>query len=186
MVCDGAVKDQDQETAAASTASAASVVAASEASPAPVVVVVSARPSARPPPHDKRLGVRHPLKHRRFRAGGKMMVEPGGVPPAHAVPEGEEEEEEEEEAASEVEEELVDAEVEQALSAKTAMRGAEVEVLSARGGRGAGDGGGGGGRRNGGEGRRNGGVAGAYRRYGGTELEAHPDEEDEISDSTQG
>ena len=103
MVCDGAVKDQDQdqETAAASTASAASVVAASEASPAPVVVVVSARPSARPTPHDKRLGVRHPLKHRRFRAGGKMMVEPGGVPPAHAVPEGEEEEDEEE-GASEV------------------------------------------------------------------------------------
>ena len=126
MVCDGAVKDQDQETAAASTASAASVVAASEASPAPVVVV-SARPSARPPPHDKRLGVRHPLKHRRFRAGGKMMVEPGGVPPAHAVPEGEEQEE----GASEVEEELVDAEVEQALSAETAMRGAEVEVSSA-------------------------------------------------------
>ena len=33
-----------------------------------------------------------------------MMVEPGGVPPAHAVPEGEEqeEEEEEEEGASEV------------------------------------------------------------------------------------
>ena len=34
-----------------------------------------------------------------------MMVEPGGVPPAHAVPEGEEQEEEEEdeeEGASEV------------------------------------------------------------------------------------
>ena len=61
------------------------------------------------------------------------MVEPGGVPPAHAVPEGEEqEEEEEEEGASKVEEEeLVDAEVEQALSAETAMRGAEVEVSSA-------------------------------------------------------
>ncbi|XP_066361913.1 probable protein phosphatase 2C 52 [Miscanthus floridulus] len=186
MVCDGAVKDQDQdqETAAASTASAASVVAASEASPAPVVVVVSARPSARPTPHDKRLGVRHPLKHRRFRAGGKMMVGPGGVPPAHAVPEGEEqeEEEEEEEGASEVEEEeLVDAEAEQALSAETAMRGAEVEVSSAP-------------------------AAGVQEMeveveggemevkdggmevspepavaVGGTELEAHPDEEDEVS-----
>ena len=56
------------------------------------------------------------------------MVEPGGVPPAHAVPEGEEQEE----GASEVEEEeLVDAEAEQALSAETAMRGAEVEVSSA-------------------------------------------------------
>ena len=50
------------------------------------------------------------------------MVEPGGVPPAHAVPEGEEEEEE---GASEV-------------------------------------------------------------CVGGTELEAHPDEEDEVSDSAQG
>ncbi|EES20031.1 probable protein phosphatase 2C 52 [Sorghum bicolor] len=182
MVCDGAVKDQDQETAAASTASAASVVAASEASPAPVVVVVSARPSARSSPHDKRLGVRHPLKHRRFRAGGKMMVEPGGVPPAHAVPEGEEEEEEEEEGASEVEEEeLVEAEAEQASSAGTAMRGTEVEVSSAP-------------------------AAGVQEmeveveggemevKYGemevspepavavgGTELEAHPDEEDEVS-----
>jgi len=37
------------------------------------------------------------LKHRRFLAGGKMMVEPGGVPPAHAVLEGEEQEQEEEE-----------------------------------------------------------------------------------------
>jgi len=43
------------------------------------------------------------LKHRRFLAGGKMMVEPGGVPPAHAVLEGEEQEEEEEdEGASKV------------------------------------------------------------------------------------
>ncbi|AQK89014.1 probable protein phosphatase 2C 52 isoform X1 [Zea mays] len=121
MVYDGAVKDQDQETVAASTASAASVVAVSEASPAPVVVVVSARPSARPP-HDKRLGVRHPLKHRWFRAGGKMMMEPGGVLPAHAH-------EEEEEGASEVEEEeLVEAE---ASSAETVTWGAEVEVSSA-------------------------------------------------------
>ena len=33
--------------------------------------------------------------------GGKMMVEPGGVPPAHDVPEGEEQEEEEEEEEDE-------------------------------------------------------------------------------------
>ena len=45
------------------------------------------------------------------------MVEPGGVPPTHAVPEGEEQEEE---GASKVEEEeLVDAEAERALSADT-------------------------------------------------------------------
>jgi len=56
------------------------------------------------------------------------MVEPGGVPPAHAVPEGEEQEEEEEEEKE---------------------GASEVSV-------------------------------------GGTELEAHPDEEDEVSDSAQG
>ena len=56
-----------------------------------------------------------------------MMVEPGGVPPAHAVLEGEEQEEEEEEEEG----------------------ASEVSV-------------------------------------GGTELEAHPDEEDEVSDSAQG
>ena len=55
------------------------------------------------------------------------MVEPGGVPPAHAVSEGEEQEEEEEEEEG----------------------ASEVSV-------------------------------------GGTELEAHPDEEDEVSDSAQG
>ena len=58
-----------------------------------------------------------------------MMVEPGGVPPAHAMPEGEEQEEEEEEDEEE--------------------GASEVSV-------------------------------------GGTELEAHPDEEDEVSDSAQG
>ncbi|AQK92472.1 putative protein phosphatase 2C 52 [Zea mays] len=171
MVYDGAVKDQDQESAAASTALAASVVAASPEQ----VVVGSTRVSARPP-QDKRLGVRHPLKHRWFRARGKVMVELGGVPPAHAVPEGEEEEEEEEGVSeSEVEEELVEVEVEQASSAGTGMRGVEVEVLSAP-------------------------ATGVQEMdvevgemevspepavaVGGTELEPQPDDEDEVSSVT--
>lgn len=166
MVYDGAVKDQES---AATTASApAAVSEASGASPAASeAAVVSARPSGRPP-HDKRLGVRHPLKHRRFRAGGKMMVEPGGVPPAHAVAEGEQEQEEEEEA-SEVEEEE---EVEAASSAETETQGAEVEVSSAPA-----------------SGVQEMEVEGGEMEVspepavavGGTELEAHPDEEDEVS-----
>ncbi|RCV16295.1 hypothetical protein SEVIR_3G128900v4 [Setaria viridis] len=118
MVYDGAVKDQES---AANTASASAAVseASGDSPAASEAAAVSARPSARLP-HDKRLGVRHPLKHRRFRAGGKMMVEPGGVPPAQAVAEGEEEEE-----ASEVEEE------EEASSTETDMQAADVEVSSA-------------------------------------------------------
>ncbi|XP_062232272.1 probable protein phosphatase 2C 52 isoform X2 [Phragmites australis] len=109
MVYDGAVKDQEISTNPASAAvSEASAAAASEA-------VVGARPER--PAHDKRLGVRHPLKHRRFRAGGKVMVEPGALPSAQAV-EGEE--------ASEVEEEQ-----EEASSAETEMLAADVELSSA-------------------------------------------------------
>ncbi|CAL4895132.1 unnamed protein product [Urochloa decumbens] len=120
MVYDGAVKDQES---AANTASASSAVseASGDSPAASEAAVVSVRPSARPS-HDKRLGVRHPLKHRRFRAGGKMMVEPGGVPPAQPVAEGEEEEEE----ASEVEEEE-----EEASSTETETQAADVEVSSA-------------------------------------------------------
>ncbi|KAK3134719.1 hypothetical protein QOZ80_5BG0409860 [Eleusine coracana subsp. coracana] len=103
MVYDGAVKDQ--ESSANPTPSAA----VSEESSAPVV---TARPA-----HDKRLGVRHPLKHHRYRAGGKMMVGPGGVPSTIAV-EGEEEE------TSEVEEE-------ETTSAEREMPCAYVEVSSA-------------------------------------------------------
>ncbi|KAF8726854.1 hypothetical protein HU200_019334 [Digitaria exilis] len=119
MVYDGAVKDQES---AANTASASAAVseASGDSPAASEAAEVSARPSSRPS-HDKRLGVRHPLKHRRFRAGGKMMVEPGGVPPARAPAEGEEEEEE----ASDVEEE------EEASSAETEMQAADVEVSSA-------------------------------------------------------
>nr|CAB3464308.1 unnamed protein product [Digitaria exilis] len=117
MVYDGAVKDQES---AANTASASAAVseASGDSPAASEAAEVSARPSSRPS-HDKRLGVRHPLKHRRFRAGGKMMVEPGGVPPARAPVEGEEEE------ASDVEEE------EEASSAETEMQAADVEVSSA-------------------------------------------------------
>ncbi|RLM98700.1 putative protein phosphatase 2C 52 [Panicum miliaceum] len=122
MVYDGAVKDQES---AANTASASSAVteASGDSPAASEAAAVSTRPSARPP-HDKRLGVRHPLKHRRFRAGGKMMVEPGGVPPAQAVAEGEEEEE-----TSEVEED--EAEEEEASSTETEVQAADVEVSSA-------------------------------------------------------
>ncbi|KAJ1264307.1 hypothetical protein BS78_09G253700 [Paspalum vaginatum] len=162
MVYDGAVKDQES---AATTASAS--VAVSEASPAASEAVVSARPEVRPP-HDKRLGVRHPLKHRRFRAGGKMMVEPGGVtpPPPHAVPEGQEDEDE----ASEVEEEEG---AEAASSAETEAHGAEAEVSSAPAEPGVQEM-----EVEGGEMEVSPEPAVAV---GGTELEAQPDEDDEVS-----
>uniref|UniRef100_A0A0A9CMQ9 protein-serine/threonine phosphatase n=1 Tax=Arundo donax TaxID=35708 RepID=A0A0A9CMQ9_ARUDO len=120
MVYDCAVKDQESLANAASAASAA-VSEVSGASAAASEAVVSAIPAR--PAHDKRLGVRHPLKHRRFRAGGKVMVEPGGLPSAQAVADGEEEEE-----ASEVEEEE---EEEEASSVETEMQAADVEVSSA-------------------------------------------------------
>jgi protein phosphatase 1L len=109
MVYDGAVKDQE---------SSAGPAASEASSAAPLEGVVRAIPAR--PAHDKRLGVRHPLKHRRFRAGGKMMVEPGGVQSAHAVVEGEEEEE-----ASEVEEDEEDL-----TSAEIDAPSADVEVSS--------------------------------------------------------
>ncbi|TVU20094.1 hypothetical protein EJB05_36287 [Eragrostis curvula] len=114
MVYDGAVKDQESSRdpeASAAVSEASSAAAAAEA-------VVRGRPAR--PAHDKRLGVRHPLKHRRFRAGGKMMVEPGGVPSPRAEVEGEEEEE-----TSEVEEEEGET-----TSAETEMSSADVEVSS--------------------------------------------------------
>jgi protein phosphatase 1L len=113
MVYDGAVKDQ--ESSAGPAASAALSEASSAAPSEAVVRAIPAKPA-----HDNRLGVRHPLKYRRFRAGGKMMVEPGGVLSAHAVVEGEEEEE-----ASEVEEDEEDL-----TSAETDAPSADVEVSS--------------------------------------------------------
>ncbi|CAN6341053.1 unnamed protein product [Urochloa humidicola] len=164
MVYDGAVKDQES---AANTASASAAVseASGDSPAASEAAAVSVRPSARPP-HDKRLGVRHPLKHRRFRAGGKMMVEPGGVPPAQPVAEGEEEEEE----TSEVEEDE-----EEASSTETEMQAADVEVSSAPA-----------------AGVQAMEVEGGEMEaspepavaLGDTELEAQPDEEDEVSSIT--
>lgn len=52
------------------------------------------------PGSDKRLGVRHPLKYRRFRARGKTMVEPGGIIPPSLAMDGEGAGEVEEEEAS--------------------------------------------------------------------------------------
>ncbi|KAL6610689.1 hypothetical protein ACP70R_040658 [Stipagrostis hirtigluma subsp. patula] len=128
MVYDGAVKDQESSANPASAAAAADVSEASGASTAASGEVVSARPPRSA--HDKRLGVRHPLKHRRFRAGGKMAAEPGGVTSTHAAAEGEEgeEEEEEEEEASEVEEEEGEA---AASSAGAQVQAGDVEVSSA-------------------------------------------------------
>ncbi|KAL6618689.1 hypothetical protein ACP70R_033828 [Stipagrostis hirtigluma subsp. patula] len=128
MVYDGAVKDQESSASPASAAAAAAeaVSEASGASTAASGEVVSARPPRTA--HDKRLGVRHPLKHRRFRAGGKMAAEPGGVTSTRAAAEGEEGEEEEEEEASEVEEEEGEA---AASSAGAQVQAGDVEVSSA-------------------------------------------------------
>ncbi|XP_006654852.2 probable protein phosphatase 2C 52 [Oryza brachyantha] len=102
MVYDGAVKDQESSANPASAASPAlSEASAAEAAPSEVTeVAAAAEESGRPPRpgHDKRLGVRHPLKHRRFRAGGKVMVEPGDPPSAQEVVD---------EEASEVEQEAL-------------------------------------------------------------------------------
>ncbi|CAN6326958.1 unnamed protein product [Urochloa humidicola] len=158
MVYDGAVKDQES---AANTASASAAVseASGDSPAASEAAAVSVRPSARPP-HDKRLGVRHPLKHRRFRAGGKMMVEPGGMPPAQPVAEGEEEEEE----TSEVEEEV------EASSTETEMQTADVEVSSAPAA--------------GVQAMEMEASPEPAVALGDTELEAQPDEEDEVSSIT--
>ncbi|KAL6842567.1 hypothetical protein ACP4OV_027411 [Aristida adscensionis] len=68
MVCAGGVEEQE-DGSAASTAAAA-------AAPAPAAVVAVAR-AARPPRPGSRtgLGVRHPLKHRRFLAVAKMVAD---------------------------------------------------------------------------------------------------------------
>ncbi|XP_062180591.1 probable protein phosphatase 2C 52 isoform X2 [Phragmites australis] len=116
MVYDGAVKDQESSSGPASAA----LSEASGASAAASEALVSARPAR--PAQDRRLGVRHPLKYRRFRAGGKMTVEPGGLPSSQTVVQGEEEEEE----SSEVEE--VE---EEASSAEMQMQPRDVEVSSA-------------------------------------------------------
>lgn len=49
--------------------------AEAEAAAAAAAIARAARPPR--PGRDKRLGVRHPLKHRRFRAGGKAAVAAG-------------------------------------------------------------------------------------------------------------
>ncbi|XP_006646107.3 probable protein phosphatase 2C 7 isoform X2 [Oryza brachyantha] len=65
VVHDGGVEeDQEGSSSPSPAATAAEAVAA---------IARAARPPR--PGRDKRLGVRHPLKHRRFRAGGKTMVE---------------------------------------------------------------------------------------------------------------
>ncbi|KAL5228478.1 hypothetical protein ABZP36_016743 [Zizania latifolia] len=69
MADDGEVVE-DQEGASSSQCPPAAAEAAA-------AIARAARPSRSG--RDKRLGVRHPLKHRRFRAGGKMMVEPWGA-----------------------------------------------------------------------------------------------------------
>uniref|UniRef100_A0A0D9WKB7 protein-serine/threonine phosphatase n=1 Tax=Leersia perrieri TaxID=77586 RepID=A0A0D9WKB7_9ORYZ len=103
MVYDGAVKDQESSASASASAALSEAAAASEvtAAEAVVVVVSEAVVSEQPPrpAHDKRLGVRHPLKHRRFRTGGKVMMEPGDPPSAQGEVEVVDEE------ASEVEQE---------------------------------------------------------------------------------
>ncbi|KAF0926718.1 hypothetical protein E2562_027152 [Oryza meyeriana var. granulata] len=115
MVYDGAVKDQESSAnpASASAALSEASAAASEVTAAAAAEAVSGRPPR--PPHDKRLGVRHPLKHRRFRAGGKMMVEPGDPPSAQEVAD---------EEASEVEQEAAPVE-------REPQEGGDVEVSSA-------------------------------------------------------
>ncbi|EAY99224.1 hypothetical protein OsI_21182 [Oryza sativa Indica Group] len=127
MVYDGAVKDQESSanpasaSAALSEASAAAseVTAAAAAGAGAGAAEEGAAVSGRPPrpPHDKRLGVRHPLKHRRFRAGGKVMVEPGDPPSAQEVAD---------EEASEVEQEAAPVEREPPQE-----EGGDVEVSSA-------------------------------------------------------
>ncbi|WVZ99768.1 hypothetical protein U9M48_045021 [Paspalum notatum var. saurae] len=163
MVYDGAVKDQ--ESAAATTASASAAVVSEASSPAASEALAAAAVSARPqgrPPHDKRLGVRHPLKHRRFRAGGKMMVEHGGRDTTPPSQEGQQEEEEaseleEEEGAEAASSAETEAEVSSALAAEADVQEMEVE---------------------GGEMEISPEPAVAV---GGTELEAQPDEDDEVS-----
>uniref|UniRef100_A0A0D9V2Y9 protein-serine/threonine phosphatase n=1 Tax=Leersia perrieri TaxID=77586 RepID=A0A0D9V2Y9_9ORYZ len=74
VVHDGGVVE-DQE---GSSSPCPDVTAAAEAeAEAAAAIARAARPPR--PGRDKRLGVRHPLKHRRFRAGGKMMAEAGRV-----------------------------------------------------------------------------------------------------------
>ncbi|KAF6986681.1 hypothetical protein CFC21_004406 [Triticum aestivum] len=128
MVHDGAVKDQQQQqqesspdipapSASAEAGSAvaeAGVVRAPEAGAGREEVVGAAGTSK--PGSDKRLGVRHPVKYRRFRAKGKAMAEPG-VTPAHQPLE---EELELEEGEGEVEEE--------ASSPEREVRAGVVEV----------------------------------------------------------
>lgn len=68
MVYDGGVNDQEGSSSASPASAAAAAAAIARAGRPP-------RPGS-----DKSLGVRHPLKHRRFRAGGtEVMVEAGGA-----------------------------------------------------------------------------------------------------------
>ncbi|XP_037473755.1 probable protein phosphatase 2C 52 isoform X2 [Triticum dicoccoides] len=131
MVHDGAVKDQQQhqreERSPDTPAPSASAVTDASAAAAVVAeagaaragegeAAVGAGPSK--PGSDKRLGVRHPVKYRRFRAKGKAMAEPGATP-AHQ-PLEEELELELEEGEGEVEEE--------ASSPEREVRAGVVEV----------------------------------------------------------
>ncbi|KAL5221955.1 hypothetical protein ABZP36_026668 [Zizania latifolia] len=72
MANDGEVVE-DQEGASSSPCP----TAAADAAEAAAAIARAARPPR--PGRDKRLGVRHPLKHRRFRARDKVMVDAGGA-----------------------------------------------------------------------------------------------------------
>ncbi|KAE8781455.1 putative protein phosphatase 2C 52 [Hordeum vulgare] len=136
MVHDGAVKDhhhqqqreeqQEEESSPDIPATSASAVVA-EAGAGVVGAAGTSKPGS-----DKRLGVRHPVKYRRFRVKGKAMAEPG-VTPAHQPLEEELEEGEgevEEEASSperEVRAGVVEVEVEMEVSSSSAAA-VEMEV----------------------------------------------------------
>ncbi|KAM3413191.1 hypothetical protein ACQJBY_004395 [Aegilops geniculata] len=145
MVHDGAVKDQqqqqrqEQESSPDIPAPSASAVTEAESGAAVAAeagegeAAVGAGPSK--PGSDKRLGVRHPVKYRRFRAKGKAMAEPGATPAHQPL----EEELELEEGEGEVEEEassperevragVVEVEVEMEVTSAAAAAAVEMEV----------------------------------------------------------
>uniref|UniRef100_A0ACD5T6R7 Uncharacterized protein n=2 Tax=Avena sativa TaxID=4498 RepID=A0ACD5T6R7_AVESA len=133
MVHDGAVKDPQESPTSpppSATEAAAEVVAveaaearAGEREGEGAVEAGTSRPGS-----DKRLGVRHPVKYRRFRAKGKTMAEPGpgGVTPAQLVEvEMEGEDGEVEEEASSPEREVLAGVVEVEMEVE---EGADMEV----------------------------------------------------------
>uniref|UniRef100_A0ACD5TZV1 Uncharacterized protein n=2 Tax=Avena sativa TaxID=4498 RepID=A0ACD5TZV1_AVESA len=129
MVHDGAVKDQQESPTSpppSATEAAAEVVAveAAEARAGDGAVEGAVEAGTSRPGSDKRLGVRHPVKYRRFRAKGKTMAEPGpgGVTPAQLV------EVEMEGEDGEVEEEASSPEREVLAGVVEVEEGADMEV----------------------------------------------------------